>query len=122
MAPPKKAAAPLPPRANSGLSPGSSTVKVARERLMSGGSSLIFRRSSSWLEDVELVGVAEVERHRGGEELDRIVRLQPRRLVGDQRVGGGVALVEAVAGELVDQLEDLRRLGALHAARRWRRR
>ena len=38
------------------------------------------------------------------------MRLQPGGLVGDQRVSGGVALVEAVAGELVDQIEQLVRL------------
>ena len=47
----------------------------------------------------ELVGVAHAERHRRGEELDRIVRLHVGGLIGDQRVGGGVALVEAVVGE-----------------------
>jgi hypothetical protein len=35
------------------------------------------------------------------------MRLQPGGVIGDQRVGGGVALVEAVAGELVDQVEQL---------------
>ena len=54
----------------------------------------------------ELVGIAHVERHRGGEELDRIVRLHVGGLIGDQRVGGGVALVEAVVGEALEQLED----------------
>ena len=37
----------------------------------------------------------------------RVVRLQPGGLIGEQRIGGGVALVEAVAGELVDQVEQL---------------
>ena len=58
----------------------------------------------------ELVGVAEVERHRRGQELDRVVRLQIGGLIGDQRVGGGVRLVEAVAGELRHLVED--QLGA----------
>ena len=35
----------------------------------------------------ELVGIADVERHRGGEELDRVVRLHIGGLVGEQRVG-----------------------------------
>ena len=48
-----------------------------------------------------------VERHRGGQELDRIVRLQIGGLVGDQRIGGRVRLVEAVIGELGEQVEDL---------------
>ncbi|VCU09306.1 hypothetical protein RHODGE_RHODGE_02480 [Rhodoplanes serenus] len=54
----------------------------------------------------ELVGVAHVEGHRGGQELDRIVRLEVGGLVRDQRVGGRVALVEAVVGELGQELED----------------
>ena len=54
----------------------------------------------------ELVGVAHVERHRGGEELDRIIRLHIGGLIGDQRVGRGVALVEAVFGEAFEQIED----------------
>ena len=77
---------------------------------MSGGSSLMPSRSSSWRKCVELVGVAEVERHRRGEELDRVVRLQIGGLIGDQRVGGGVRLVEAVAGEFRHLVED--QLGA----------
>ena len=67
-------------------------------------------------EDVELVGVAEVERHRGGEELDRVVGLEIGGLVGDHGIGRRVAFVEAVAGELGDLLEDRRGLGRLDAA------
>ena len=37
----------------------------------------------------------------------RVVRFQPGGLVGEQRIGGGVAFVETVAGELVDQIEQL---------------
>ena len=62
-------------------------------------------------EDRELVGQRHVEAHRRGIEFGAVVRLQPGRLIGDQRVGGGVALVEAVAGELVDQVEQLVGLG-----------
>ena len=58
-------------------------------------------------EDVQPVGVADIERHRGGEEFDRIVRLQIGRLIGDLGIGGGVALVEAVAGEFRRLLENL---------------
>ena len=64
----------------------------------------------------QLVGVAHVERHRGGQELDRIIRLHVRGLVGDQRVGRGVALVEAVFGEALQQVEDRVGLGAVDAA------
>jgi hypothetical protein len=37
-----------------------------------------------------------------------MVGLEIGRLVADQRIGGGVALVEAVACELVDLIEDRR--------------
>ncbi len=42
--------------------------------------------------------------------------LEPGGLVADQGVGGGVRLVEAVAGELLHQVEDLVGLGAVDAA------
>ncbi len=64
----------------------------------------------------ELVGVVEVERHRGRDELDRVVRLQVGGLVGHQRIGRRVALVEAVVGELGQQFED--RLGLRLSTRR----
>ena len=56
------------------------------------------------------VGVIGVERHRRGVELDRVVRLQPRRLIADEGIGGGVALVEAIVGELGEEIEDFVRL------------
>ena len=62
-------------------------------------------------EDAELVGLRHVVAHRRGVEFLRMMRLQPRRLIGEQRIGGGVALVEAIAGELVDQVEQFVRLG-----------
>ena len=49
-------------------------------------------------------------RQQRGHELDRIVRLEPRRVIGQQRVRRGVRLVEAVAGELLHQVEELARL------------
>jgi hypothetical protein len=66
-------------------------------------------------EQLQLVGVAEVERHRGGDELDGEIRLQIGRLVGDDGVAGGVGLVEAVAGELRHQVEDVVGLRPVHA-------
>ena len=41
-----------------------------------------------------------------GHELDRVVGLEPGGVIGEQRVGGGVRLVEAVSGELLHQIED----------------
>ena len=68
----------------------------------------------------ELVGVRLVERHRGGDELGRMVGLEPRRPVSDQRVSRGVALIEAVVGEARQQVEDIvgQRLGQTALAAR----
>jgi hypothetical protein len=63
-------------------------------------------------EFAELVGVPHVERHGGGQKLDGIIGLQICGLVADDRIGGGVGLVEAVAGELGDEVEDRHRVGA----------
>ncbi len=45
-------------------------------------------------------------REHGGHVLVGVVRLQVRGLVGDGAVAGGVRLVEGVAGERLDQVED----------------
>ena len=58
-------------------------------------------------EDRQFVGLVAVERHRRGEEFVRIMRLQPRRLIGEQRIGRSMALVEAIACEFIDQVEQL---------------
>src|SRR5574337_900260 len=58
----------------------------------------------------ELVGIALVQRHRGGEKLGRMVRFEPGGPVGDERVGRGVAFVEAVVGEFSEKVEDFVRL------------
>ena len=65
----------------------------------------------------KLVGIGHVVGHRRGQELDRIVRLHVGGLVGDQRVGRRVALVEAVVGKAREQLEDRLRLPLLDAVR-----
>ena len=62
-------------------------------------------------EIAELVGVAHVVRHHRAEELDRVIRLQIRGLIGDDGVGGGVGFVEAVTGEFFQQIENLIGLG-----------
>ncbi len=67
------------------------------------------------VEHGQLVGVGQIEAHRGREELHRAIGLQPAGLVRDQGVGGGVALVEAVAGELGHQVEDAVGLLGRHA-------
>ena len=65
-------------------------------------------------EGIEFVRIAHIEVHGGGEELDRVVGLEPGGLVGDQRVSRRVALVEAVACELRHLLEDAGGLLAVH--------
>ena len=51
-------------------------------------------------------GVAGFRSQQRGHEFDRIVRLEPGRLIGQQRVGAGVRFVEAVAGEFGHQIEN----------------
>ena len=46
-------------------------------------------------------------RQQRSHELDRIVRLQIRRVIGQQRIGGRVRFVESVSGELRHQVENL---------------
>ena len=64
----------------------------------------------------ELVGIAHVERHRRGEELDRIIRLHIGGLIGEQRIGRRVRLVESVFGEFCAGIEDGFGIGAPDAA------
>ena len=63
----------------------------------------------------ELVLVAHFRAQQGRHELDRIVRLQVGRLVGDERVSRGVRFVEPVARELFHEIEELLRFGRRHA-------
>ena len=56
---------------------------------------------------VELVGVADIEGHRRRQELDGVVGLEVSGLVSDQGIGRGVGLVEAVAREFGDELENI---------------
>ena len=58
----------------------------------------------------QLVGVLRLDREQRRHEVPRVVRLEIRRLVREQRVGRRVRLVEAVAGEELHQVEDLGRL------------
>ena len=66
-------------------------------------------------EDHHLVGVVHVRRQHRGHERRRVMGLQPAGLVGHQAVGGRVRLVEAVAGELFHQVEDVARQLAIDA-------
>ena len=58
----------------------------------------------------ELVGVLRFDRQQRRGEVPRIVRLEIRGLIREERVGRRVRLVEAVPGEVLHQLEDLGRL------------
>ena len=78
---------------------------IDRRRLDADADAARFLRKA-----VELVGIADIERHRRRQELDRVIGLEIGGLIGDQRIGRGVGLVEAVAGEFRHQLEDV--LGA----------
>ena len=64
----------------------------------------------------QTIGVVHREAHAGRDEDLRMVGLQPRRLIGDQSVGGGVGFVEAVVGEFGHEVEYLGRLGGVDAA------
>ena len=93
-----------------------STSKATPERLIDGRLDLDAEPLRLGAELRELVGIAHVEGHRRREELDRIVRLHIGGLIGDERVGGGVALVEAVVGEPLEQFEDRLGLRAIDVA------
>ena len=55
----------------------------------------------------QLAGITHVIGAHGGEELHWIMRLEIGGLIGHHGVGGGVGFVEAVAGEFLQQIENL---------------
>ena len=59
----------------------------------------------------ELIGVIHLHRHIGAEKFGGVMHLNPCRVVGQQRIGGSVRLVKAVAREFFHQVENLIRLG-----------
>ena len=61
------------------------------------------------------LGAVHLRREQGGHELGRVVRLEVGRLEGDEGVRRGVRLVEPVAAEELDQVEDLLGLRLLQA-------
>ncbi len=73
-------------------------------------------RDAVLVELAHLVGIVHHRGKVGGDERRGVVRLHVRGLVGEQRVGRGVRLVEAVAGELLHQVEELHRLGVREPA------
>ncbi|MNB77967.1 hypothetical protein D3C75_246620 [compost metagenome] len=62
-----------------------------------------------------LFGVVHIGGHYRGHKLGRVVRFQPQRLVGDQRIGCGVRLVKPVSGKFLYQIEDFHRQFAINA-------
>ncbi len=67
-------------------------------------------------EVIELVGVGHIVGHRRGEKLDRIMRLHVGGLIRHDRVCCGVRLIEAIVGELGQQVEDHIRLRLIDTA------
>ena len=58
----------------------------------------------------ELLGVLRFNREQRRGKVPRIVRLEIGGLIREERIGGRMRLVEAVACEMLDQLEHFRRL------------
>ena len=64
--------------------------------------------------DGQLVSQVNIAIHDACHELDGMVRFQPASLVTDHRISRRVGFVEAIVGELVQQVPDLGRLGLIH--------
>ena len=54
----------------------------------------------------DLVGIALIEGHDRGHELHRVIGLEIGGLIGQQGIGGGMGLVEAIGGEFLQQAEN----------------
>ena len=54
-----------------------------------------------------VIGAAGDRSQQRGHKLDRIMRLEIRRVIGEQRISGRVRFVETVAGKLRHQIENL---------------
>ncbi len=96
------------PLAVDGLEPVVRRVHVGRQDREAVRDRVVVERA-------HLVGVVHHQRQVRRHEGRRVMRLQVRGLVGDERVGGRVRLVEAVAGELLHQVEERSGLGLRHA-------
>ena len=77
--------------------PSGTTEKCSWLSLMSGGSTGDAALARLGDVDRELVGVLRFDRQQRRREVPRVVRLEIRGLVGEERVGRRVRLVEAVA-------------------------
>ena len=76
------------------------------------GPPKVLRRVRVVAQLPDLVRVVHHERQVGRHEGSRVMRLEIGSLVGDERIRRGMRFVEAIAGELFHQVEEMRRLGA----------
>ncbi len=86
---------------------GGSARKSTSDALTHGGLTAMPLRRASLANIASLSVLAISSVIDAARNSSRIVRLQIGGVIADQRIGGGVALVEAVARELVDQFEDV---------------
>ena len=63
----------------------------------------------------DLIGVIHIRRHDRCHKLRRIVRLQPKRLVGYQSIGRRVRFVKSITCEFLHKVEDFHRQFAVNA-------
>ena len=56
-------------------------------------------------QDLELVGVVHLHRHIGAKEFGRVVDLDPRGVVGQERISSSVGFVKSVARKLFHQVK-----------------
>ena len=80
-----------------------------------GGQYLQLVGKAVFIEHLHLVGVIHGGRHVGRHEGGRMMRLEVGRVIGHQRISGGVRLVKAIAGELLHQVEEFVGLGLLQS-------
>ena len=82
-------------------------VKLASETWTLGGTTGMFisRHSEMYLTTLSGLEVSLVSS--AAMNSTGIVGLEPGGVIREQRVGGGVRLVEAIAGELLHEIEDL---------------
>ena len=69
------------------------------------------------LVDGQLVGEVDIAIHHPGHEFDRVVRLQPRSLIADHRIGRRMRFVEAVIGEFFQKIKNFSGLLRIDAIR-----
>ena len=81
---------------------GSGTIDVRRQDLGAGALGFLFKSS-------DLVGVADRQAHARSDEHNRVVRLHPGGLIGDQGIRRSMRLIEPIIGEFCHEVKDFRR-------------